>query len=563
MTEALRELKVLCRFIHEPQEYFGEAASVLKLSEVVPAITDNQKMERKQEQEREETDMPCLVMYRGELSQHIEEMETLLTRLVKYGSVNSKVVLVVKLIEETKKLMREQILIYQVQSWSKNVEWLKQNISNRSKLLERIQMLQVQMDQLIANNTNRSKLIPLYTMLKERRQLPSQTQLHHAIVHSDLLILHLQCNDKSMDISFEELIKKVDALYEIKEKPDRDQNHQLQCPVYNDAQVVLSRRRLGKQEMLFFFVFLLYKQQQQNDSNHLFKTSKHFIGSGVMGSVYEAELSDSKQTVAVKVLDSVTAKTKGQLNREAKLLWFLNGHPNCIHFHGLFNSNEEEFGLVFELCEGGSLESLLYERDVQSSTKVIIQPKQISQEQQISIIDQFVSAMLYLHEKGVVHRDIKSSNIMFVKSKHSNVAVLKLLDFGSARYATVSKSLKSTLPGGTSGTVGYSAPELFNQNSQVQTRRDSKVDVWSIGIILAEVFLQKPPYSGMIPEQIYAAMKEKQPPYKMVEIKNESLRNLVQICCSFEAAQRPSIPDIGYKLWPALRKMLLEPSNQV
>jgi len=210
---------------------------------------------------------------------------------------------------------------------------------------------------------------------------------------------------------------------------------------------------------------------------------------------------ESEVEVAVKLIN-----TKGltkTIKREAELLWQLNGHPNCVHFYGIYEA-DDDIGLIFELIPDKlSLETL---RNRKNDKDV----------DEISVIDQLVQALLYLHNKGIVHRDIKAANIMF--KKHESSLILKLLDFGSARYSTLSKTVAATtLQGG--GTFGYSPPEMFHVASgsssppQVLARRNVKADIWSFGIIVAELYLKKPPYAGQTAQQIAISMHSKLSPY--------------------------------------------------
>jgi len=112
------------------------------------------------------------------------------------------------------------------------------------------------------------------------------------------------------------------------------------------------------------------------------------------------------------------------LPREAAIMWCINNHPNCIWFNGVYQSGSD-IGLVFEYCDGGSLE-----KEIKTDLSI---------ERRCQYIDDLLNAVRFLHSKGVVHRDIKPSNILFTTNtiavpneEHKFAKTLKVADFGSA-----------------------------------------------------------------------------------------------------------------------------------
>lgn len=110
---------------------------------------------------------------------------------------------------------------------------------------------------------------------------------------------------------------------------------------------------------------------------------------------------------------------------------------------------------------------------------------------------QVLSALVYLHENGIVHRDIKAENVLFGNKEKDSP--LKLIDFGvSTKFKATSttEKMKETL-----GTPYYIAPEVLLQNY------DNKCDVWSCGVLMYVLLCGYPPFNGDDDDEILEAVK--------------------------------------------------------
>jgi serine/threonine protein kinase len=206
------------------------------------------------------------------------------------------------------------------------------------------------------------------------------------------------------------------------------------------------------------------------------KTILHYkilekLGEGGMGVVYKAEDTKLDRTVALKFLPHqlTTSDTERvRFLQEAKAASALN-HNNVCTIHDIKELENEQF-IVMEYVDGVTLQQK-------------IQASPLSLQEVISYALQIGDALREAHTNGIVHRDIKSENIM-VNSKNQ----IKVMDFGLAK---LKGSLKLTQTSSTVGTLAYMAPE------QVQGKTvDARADIFSFGVVLYEMLAGQLPFQG-------------------------------------------------------------------
>lgn len=191
------------------------------------------------------------------------------------------------------------------------------------------------------------------------------------------------------------------------------------------------------------------------------------IGEGSFGKVYKGRRKFTGQIVALKFI-SKKGKNGIEMNNlrdELKILKRLN-HPNIITMLDSFEE-KNEFCVVTEYAQGDLFQVL-------EDDKVL----PVHQVKRIGI--QLVSALYYLHEHRIIHRDMKPQNIL-IGSKEQ----VKLCDFGFARAMSQQTSVLTSIK----GTPLYMAPELVKEQPY-----NHAVDLWSLGVILYELAVGKPPF---------------------------------------------------------------------
>src|SRR3989304_7399950 len=193
------------------------------------------------------------------------------------------------------------------------------------------------------------------------------------------------------------------------------------------------------------------------------------LGEGGMGVVYKAEDTKLSRLVALKFLPphlSANEEDKSRFVQEAKAAAALN-HPNICTIYGIEESDNSTF-IAMEYVEGQTL----HDKGLNLPLK-----------QSIEIGIQMADGLAAAHEKGSVHRDIKSENIMLQRDGR-----VRIMDFGLARIKSASRLTKV---GSTVGTTGYMSPE------QVQgMESDHRSDIFSLGVILYELFAGQSPFKG-------------------------------------------------------------------
>ncbi|MFC1545190.1 serine/threonine protein kinase [Gemmatimonadota bacterium] len=192
------------------------------------------------------------------------------------------------------------------------------------------------------------------------------------------------------------------------------------------------------------------------------------LGEGGMGAVWKAIDTTLGRFVALKTLSphlADSADARERFLREAQAASALN-HPNITTVHDLLETEDRTF-ICMECVDGTTL------RDrVQSGPIPVIEA--------IDIILQVADALASAHEQGVLHRDIKSANIMVDQKSR-----IKLMDFGLAH---LDARTQLTRTGTTMGTVSYSSPEQLTGGVY-----DSRSEIWSLGAVFHELL------SGMLP----------------------------------------------------------------
>jgi serine/threonine protein kinase len=224
------------------------------------------------------------------------------------------------------------------------------------------------------------------------------------------------------------------------------------------------------------------------------------LNEGGMGTVYRGTHVLMDKTVAIKVLrPSLAADEKivARFSREARAASRIS-HPNALSVTDFGEDDSGHVFLVMEFLSGKTLKQLIRDDGPLPLARVVDVTRQVG------------DALNAAHSQGVVHRDLKSDNIMLLDTMTGDHA--KVLDFGIAKInepdGVVDTNL--TAPNLVIGTPQYMSPEQCSQDSEI----DARSDIYSLGVILYEMLVGHVPFSGDSPTMVM--MKHLQDPVPSV-----------------------------------------------
>uniref|UniRef100_A0A914UZP0 Aurora kinase n=1 Tax=Plectus sambesii TaxID=2011161 RepID=A0A914UZP0_9BILA len=244
------------------------------------------------------------------------------------------------------------------------------------------------------------------------------------------------------------------------------------------------------------------------------------LGKGKFGNVYLARERSTKFIVALKVLFKTQLQKAGvehQLRREIEIQYHLR-HPHILRLYGYFHDDTRVY-LILEYAARGELY-----KELQKS-------KVFDQVRAATYVYQLADALKYCHAKKVIHRDIKPENLLL--SLHGD---LKIADFGWSVHAPSSR--RSTV----CGTLDYLPPEMIEEKEH-----DERVDQWSLGILLYEFLVGKPPFETASHTDTCRRIVACQ--YSFPEYVPEGPRDLIRKLLVRDPSRRASLDDVMTHPW--------------
>ena len=246
------------------------------------------------------------------------------------------------------------------------------------------------------------------------------------------------------------------------------------------------------------------------------------IGTGGMADVYVAQDQRLNREVAVKILRSDLARDPSfvaRFNKEALAVAALN-HPGIV---SVYDSGKEDTPggampyMVMEYVEGNTLRDIIHRGE------------RFPLQRAVEIVEGILIALQYSHKNGIVHRDIKTGNIMI-----TDAGDVKVMDFGIAR-ALSDSGATMTSTWNIVGTAQYLSPE-----QATGTQADARSDLYSVGCLFYELVSGKPPFTGDTPVAI-AYQHVSAPLIAVTEVEpslDPALNNFFSIALAKDPAER-------------------------
>eukprot|EP01084_Bolivina_argentea_P142534 250391_1 len=246
------------------------------------------------------------------------------------------------------------------------------------------------------------------------------------------------------------------------------------------------------------------------------------VGEGAYGSVYKALDKRDSSLVALKIMPLEVES--GSLEKEVALMKRCSS-PHIVNFRGSF-IKDGNIWLAMEYCGAGSV------IDIMRATK-----KMFNEEEICVVMRETLRGLMYLHSIKLIHRDIKSGNILLNRKGQC-----KLADFG------VSKAFENTINAAKTviGTPYWMAPEVFTEG-----KYNTKADIWSLGITAIEMAIGKPPHCDKSPLQVIFYIPRSDPP-NLPEDRLEfssDFRDFIRQCCIKDPSERPSAKQLLGHQW--------------
>ncbi|KAF3907314.1 PAK-2p27 [Orbilia brochopaga] len=256
------------------------------------------------------------------------------------------------------------------------------------------------------------------------------------------------------------------------------------------------------------------------------------VGQGASGSVYVAKINSnavsasalnyassqhSGKRVAIKQMDLAHQPRKELIVNEI-LVMKESQHPNIVNYLDAFLKGNSELWVIMEYMEGGALTD-------------VIDNNPLEEDHIATICFETCKGLQHLHSQKIIHRDIKSDNVLLDAQGH-----VKITDFGFCAKLTDQKAKRATMV----GTPYWMAPEVVKQKEY-----GPKVDIWSLGIMAIEMIESEPPYLNEEPlKALYLIATNGTPTLKKPDKLSKELKSFLSVCLCVDVKYRATADEL-------------------
>eukprot|EP01018_Ginkgo_biloba_P027295 Gb_33894 [translate_table: standard] len=261
------------------------------------------------------------------------------------------------------------------------------------------------------------------------------------------------------------------------------------------------------------------------------------IGKGAYGRVYKGLDLENGDFVAIKQvsLENIPQEDLNIIMQEIDLLKNLN-HKNIVKYRGSFKTKTHLY-IILEYVENGSLASIIKPNKFGAFPESLV----------AVYIAQVLEGLVYLHEQGVIHRDIKGANILTTKE-----GLVKLADFGVATKLTEADVNTHSVV----GTPYWMAPEVIEMSGV-----SAASDIWSVGCTVIELLTCVPPYYDLQPmPALFRIVQDEHPP--IPEHLSPGITDFLHQCFQKDAKLRPDAKNLLMHPWIQNSRRALQSSLQ-